>query len=83
MISIEYFELTQSIATCQRKIGFINETCVLKDIDSTNQMRDLAGIGFFMDGTGTGKQGCGMFAEGMEEEDGNCYHTNMNVAFHS
>ena len=76
-ISIEYFELTQSIATCSKKIGFLDSECVMKDPDSTDQMRELADVGFF----NTGK--CDMAAEGMEENNGICYHTNLNAAFNS
>lgn len=76
-ISIEYFKLTQSIATCSKKIGFLDSECVKKDADSTDQMKDLAWSGFFNTGH------CGVSAEGMEDQDGICYHTNLNAAFNS
>ena len=80
-IVIERYELTQSIAGCSTKIGFLNSACVEKDPDATPDMKDLAGIGFFTD-SGNGK-GCLYFPVGMDANDGICYHTNANAAFSS
>lgn len=76
MMAIERYELTQTIASCATKIGFLNSACVLKDPDAPPEMKDLADIGFFNDG-------CDMMPEGMDGQDGLCYHTSANTAFNS
>ena len=76
-IAIERYELTQSIAGCSTKIGFLNSACVEKDPDATPEMKDLAGFGFFTDSK------CDLSAVGMDSNDGICYHTNANAAFSS
>ena len=79
-ISIEYFEMTQSIASCATKIGFLNSECVKKDPDATRQMKDLAWEGYFT----AEPNGCGAGAPvDMDENDKYCYHTNANAAFNS
>ena len=78
MIAVEYYELTQSIATCAIKIGLTDSQCVLKDPDAPNSMKDFAAIGWFNE-----QPGCGAIPEGMEDENGICYHTNVNAAFSS
>lgn len=77
MIAIERYELTQTIASCATKVGFLNSECVLKDPDVTPQMKDLADIGFFVDGH------CAIFADDMDRNDGICYHTNAGATFNS
>ena len=76
-MAVEYFELTQSIATCSTKINFTDSECVKRDPDSTNQMKDLAWEGFFNEGS------CVDYPIGMDEFDSICYHTNANAAFSS
>lgn len=78
MISIEHYELTQSIASCETKIGFLSSDCVKKDPESTDKMKDLAWSGFFTDSTN-----CGAYPEGMDKSDSICYHTNASAAFNS
>ncbi len=80
MLAVEYYQLTQAIASCVTKIGFNDSNCVLKDEDATWQMKDLAYVGFFTDNL---LSGCGLSAEGMDGYDGICYHTNANSAFNS
>lgn len=77
MIAVEHYELTQAIASCATKIGFLDSACVLKDPDATWELKDLAGVGFFNAGK------CEIYPEGMDEADGACYHTNANAAFNS
>ena len=77
-ISIEHYELTQSIASCATKIGFLSSDCVKNDPDATDQMKNLAWSGFF---TEQGK--CETYAVGMDGYDSICYHTNANAAFNS
>lgn len=75
-MAVELFELTQSIASCDRKIGFTTSDCVINDASSTDQMKDLAQAGWFL-------SGCLESAEGMDGYDSICYHTNANAAFSS
>lgn len=78
MMAIERYELTQTIASCATKIGFLSSECVKNDPDATNQMKDLAWSGFFTD-----VNNCDDYPEGMDEFDSICYHTNANAAFSS
>lgn len=78
MLAVEYYELTQTIAACETKIGFMGTECVKNDADATEQMQDLAWAGFFADGIT-----CGDFPTGMDSFDKICYHTNINAAFTS
>ena len=77
MLAVEYYQLSQSIAACETKIGFLNSECVIKDPDATKQMKHLAGIDFFVEGN------CDAPPTGMDENDSICYHTNANAAFNS
>lgn len=77
MLAVEYYRLTQAIASCVTKIGFMDSECVREDPDATWQMKDLAWSGFFNSGY------CDIAAEGMDGYDGICYHTNANSAFNS
>lgn len=77
MIAVEHYELTQSIASCSLKIGFLDSMCVLKDADSTTEMRNLAAQFMFTSGQCVNEPKIG------SDEDGICYHTNMNAAFSS
>lgn len=77
MMAIERYELTQTIASCATKIGFLDSDCVKNDPDATNQMKDLAWSGFFTDGN------CDAFAQDMDGFDSICYHTNASAAFSS
>ena len=76
-MAVELFALTQSIASCETKIGFLDSECVLKDPDAPPQMKDYAYIGWFTSGN------CVETAVGMDENDGICYHTTANAAFNS
>lgn len=78
MLTVEYYELTQTIAACVTKIGFTSVDCVKNDPDATEQMQDLAWSGYFADNIG-----CGDFPTGMDAFDKICYHTNANAAFSS
>ena len=77
-IAVEHYELTQAIAACATKIGFLSSECVKNDPDATNQMKDLAWSGFFTDSSN-----CDVYPEGMDEFDSICYHTNASAAFNS
>lgn len=77
MFAVEYYQLTQAIAACATKIGFLDSACVLRDADSTRMMKHLASSGYFMEAK------CVEVATGMDEHDQICYHTNANAAFTS
>lgn len=78
MMAVERYELTQSIASCVRKIGFLDSACVIADSDSTDEMISLAEErNYFI-------SGCARVpSEGETTKDGVCYHTNANAAFNS
>ena len=75
-IAVEFFELTQAIANCSLKIGLNDSQCVLNDGDATGEMKSLAALNYF-------GGGCSTFPIGMDEDDGVCYHTNVNMAVSS
>lgn len=75
-LAVEYYQLTQAIAACVTKIGFLDSACVKQDPDATNQMKNLAWEGYFM-------TGCDQSATGMDQNDSICYHTNASAAFTS
>lgn len=78
LVAIEYFELTQTIASCNIKIGFLDSACVRNDPDATSEMKNLAMQFYFTSGY------CGKVPNfGTTPEDGVCYHTNLNSAFNS
>lgn len=77
MLAVEYYQLSQSIAACVTKIGFQNSDCVKNDSDATNEMKDLAWVGYFVQGS------CDVSPDGMDDYDSICYHTNASAAFNS
>ena len=77
-MAVELFALTQSIASCATKIGFLDSECVKNDPDATDQMKDLAWSGFFTD-----SENCVGYPEDMDAFDAICYHTNANAAVNS
>ena len=78
-IESEDFQITQQITSCGTfKIPLTSSTCVTNSNTATQQMKDLAAIGFFLDSSG-----CSMTAEDMSDGDGFCINTNINTAFTS
>ena len=77
VIEMERFQLSQQISSCGAiRINLANAECVLESASATDEMKSLAHVGFFMDG-------CKLQATGMEDNDGVCVMTNVNVAFSS
>ena len=77
VIELENFELTQQIASCSAvKINLTDSACVLDSPYASEEMRRLALAGFFVDK-------CDMLAIGMDDTDGICYMTSVNLAFSS
>lgn len=77
-ICIEHYELTQSIAACDLKIGLMDSACVLSSPNATKDMKNYAMSNWFLSNTA-----CAVYAEGMQDSTGICYHTNANAAFTS
>lgn len=76
MLAVEYYSLTQSVSSCSGiKINFVDTTCVLRDPDSTNEMRNWAFHKGFLNT-------CAINMTGYET-DTMCYHTSINAAFSS
>lgn len=69
--------MTQSVASCDIKIGFSNEDCVLDDPDVPDEMKDLAAGGYFIGGI------CSTAGENMDPDDNFCTHTQAATAFNS
>ena len=78
LIAVEHYNLTQSIAAYVVKINSMSSECVLNDSDSSWDMQDMAGFGFFVD-----LENCTRVATNMDFEDGTCYHTSVQKAFTS
>lgn len=76
-ISIEHYELTQSIAACATKIGAFDSACVSSSPNAPGEMKDLANAFYFSSGY------CLNVATGTSGTDGICYHTSANAAFSS
>lgn len=76
MMAIERYELTQSIATCELKIGFWDSQCIIKDPDAPLDLKDVAFEGYFV------QDACGMYLS-PEQENSLCYHTSVTMAFNS
>lgn len=74
-IMVERFCLSQAITSCGGiKIGFMDTNCVLADDDAPAEMKDLAGVGFFLS-----EGGCYDHAN----DGAICYNTSANMAFTS
>ena len=77
LVAMESFGVTQMLTTCSLLIGFGDENCVLNDMHSTDNMKDLAYDGFFNAGD------CDWYPDHLDFDDGVCYHTSVNLAFTS
>lgn len=77
VITVEYYELTQSIAACITKINSLDSMCVLNDSDGV-PVWDYAFDGWFAPGHCAEE-----WTAGMDSDDGICYHTSINQAFTS
>lgn len=74
MIAVERFALTQQIASCgAMKINSMDMNCVLSAADAPSEMKDLALVGFFMEGA------CPRTAT----DGAICFNTSTNMAFTS
>ena len=78
LIAVENYVLSQAIASCETKIGFVSSACVFDDEDAPDGFRNLAGIGCF---TADGK--CTYQPNIKDVYDNICYHTSANAMFQS
>ena len=76
LIAVENYVLSQAIASCETKIGFVNSTCVQNDVDAPDGYRNLAGIGYFT-------EVCEFQPKITDQNDNICYHTSANAMFQS
>lgn len=86
LLSIEYYALTQSIASCSGiKIAsstpgqMPSREDIIADPDTTNAMHNALRRGGFLGPD----LGCRISMIGRTDTDGVCYHTNINAAFNS
>ncbi len=74
---VERFDLTQTLSNCSVMIGYQNQRCILKDVDSTSAMKNYAMKGYFAERI------CEKYIMDKDHEDGVCYHTSVNLIFSS
>ena len=74
---VERFDLTQTLSNCSVMIGLTDLKCILKDEDSTSDMKNYAMAGFFT------AEHCSKYITDMDHQDGICYHTSVNLVFSS
>lgn len=77
MVAVDRYELSQSIAGCNIKVGSTSGMCFLKDPDVPNSMKSFAYYGWFADDACTYRVIAG------NNYDGFCYHTQANSALTS
>ena len=78
---VERFALTQCLSNCSVLIGFLDQMCILKDTDSTPNLKTYAANGVFSPDPNIG---CGdNYIDDKDFEDGLCYHTSVNLIFTS
>ena len=83
VIVTENFGAALNIANCAIRIGYMNNSCVVNDPDTPEELRGYAQVipAFFV-GTGT-EGGCTQDAVNMPSTDGICYHTSVQALFNS
>ena len=77
VLMVERFELTQRLSNCAVMIGLNDRACVMQDEDSNIIMKNLAAMGYFAG------EFCISSPEGMDFDDGMCYHISINTVFSS
>lgn len=78
MVAVEFYKLSQSIAACTIKIGFLDNQCVVNDPDSPIEMRSLAYAypEYF-------STDCAIYYNNIQDNDSLCFHTQANATFTS
>ena len=78
MAAVEFYKLSQSIASCAIKINSLSNLCVVMDDDSPEEMRSVA-----FDYPDYFSTECAIVCTNNPEYDGLCYHTQVNASFTS
>jgi hypothetical protein len=78
MVAVEFYKLSQSIASCSIKINLLNNQCVVNDPDTPVEMRSLAYAypEYF-------SSDCYTHYHNIQSDDPMCYHTQANATFTS
>lgn len=76
LIAVENYMLTQAIASCETKIGFLDSACVIDDVSAPDGFRNLAYGGMFTDQ-------CDYAPKIGDKFDNICYHTSAAPMFNS
>ena len=76
MMAVEYFALTQAIASCTLEVPYMDSVCVLNS-PLPDETKSWAINGWCLAGH------CDNFETGSNPNDGLCYHTQMASAFTS
>lgn len=74
MVSVDRYELSQSIAGCNIKVGATSAMCFLRSPSVPNAMKSFAYHGWFADAQ------CSYRVVEGTNYDGFCYHTQANAA---
>ena len=78
MMAVEYYELTQAIASCGVNVGSVNELCVVASSNVPDGYKNFASaFGMFVTGY------CRDDDWDVPENDGVCYHTATSMMFTS
>lgn len=78
-IVVESYTLNGTVLSCSAfQINLVDEVCVSMDPNVPKGMRDLAGIGYFIDA-----DNCMMGTPPHDPGDGVCIHTAIDLAFTS
>ncbi|MBR3971312.1 MAG: hypothetical protein IKJ83_00275 [Ruminococcus sp.] len=78
MAAVEFYKLSQSIASCIIKINYLSNMCVVMDDDTPELMRSAALVNNHYFSTD-----CAKVCTNNPEFDGLCYHTQVNACFTS
>lgn len=78
MAAVEFYQLSQSIAACAIKINLLDNSCVVYDADTPEEMRSIA-----FDFPNYFSTPCDIVCTNNQNYDGLCYHTQLNATFTS
>ena len=78
MALVEFYKLSQSIASCDIHINSLDNACVIFDSDTPDEMRSYA-----LDYEVYFSTQCAIVCTNNPEYDSLCYHTQVNACFTS
>ena len=76
MAAVEFYKLSQSIASCVIKINYLSNDCVVYDKDTPEEMRSVA-----FDYPNYFSTECSTVCTNNPDYDGLCFHTQTNATF--